>query len=93
LFFDDTGGVLGGVSIDGVLQPPRKRGRVVVPFMVAGYSAFTGPETEFNTWNIGGGVTWWMRDRVGLRVEIRDHIHPGRFGGGHWTVRAGIGFH
>ena len=24
--------------------------------------------------NIGGGMNWWFKDRVGLRVEIRDHV-------------------
>ena len=94
VFIDDTGWVLGGVSIDGVLQPPRRRGRVFVPLLAAGYSALTGPESGLNAVNIGGGATWWMRERIGLRVEVRDHIDPSRFGGGHyWTVRAGIGFH
>lgn len=95
VFFDDTGGVLGGLSVDAVVQPPAKHRRTVVPFFAVGYSALTGPETEFTTWNLGGGVTWWSRDRLGVRVDVRDHIGPQRFPAGrehYWALRVGVAF-
>ena len=46
----------------------------LVPFLTAGYSgAFNGGGGE--SWvNFGGGVDYWFRDRVGLRLEFRDNL-------------------
>ncbi|MGH9660050.1 MAG: hypothetical protein ACRD96_15990 [Bryobacteraceae bacterium] len=47
----------------------------VVPFVTTGYSlAFRSGVA--NMINYGGGATWWMNDRLGLRFEIRDHRTP-----------------
>lgn len=47
-----------------------------VPFVTSGYSLlFTGGEA-INAINVGGGMNWWFIDRVGLRLELRDHIIP-----------------
>jgi hypothetical protein len=50
-----------------------KPGRKLVPFVTGGGSIVlgTGP---VGGGNFGGGVQYWMSDRVGLRVEFRDHI-------------------
>jgi len=46
------------------------------PFVTGGYSLlFTGNEA-INAVNLGGGLNWWFKDRIGLRLEVRDHI-PG----------------
>jgi hypothetical protein len=43
-----------------------------VPFATGGWSlAFR--EGSQNLYNYGAGVTWWFRDRLGLRLEVRDH--------------------
>jgi hypothetical protein len=50
------------------------RNRSVSPFVTAGYSlAFR--EGHANLFNFGGGVNWWFADRVGVRLEFRDHIY------------------
>jgi hypothetical protein len=44
------------------------------PFVTGGYSRlFTGGGGA-NAFNIGGGLHWWFKDRIGLRLEVRDHI-------------------
>ena len=44
------------------------------PFVTGGYSRlFTGAE-GINAFNLGGGLHWWFKDRIGLRLEVRDHI-------------------
>ena len=45
-----------------------------------------------NSINIGGGANWWFKDRIGLRLELRDHI-PLRFESIHFFgVRIGLAF-
>ncbi len=49
--------------------------RKVVPFLTGGYSlAFR--DGSVNGANFGGGATWWAKDRLGLRLEFRDHYFP-----------------
>ncbi|MCC6858073.1 MAG: hypothetical protein IT158_05920 [Bryobacterales bacterium] len=47
----------------------------VVPFVGGGYGlAFRGGTA--NLYYLGGGVTWWMKRSLGLRVEFRHHRSP-----------------
>ena len=48
----------------------------VTPFVTAGYSLGFRDGTA-NLVNFGGGVDYWVRDRMGLRLEVRDHVWPG----------------
>ena len=62
------------------------------PFLTGGYTlAFRG-ETA-NLFNFGGGVNYWFISRLGLKVEIRDHIWtpPGTTVHA-WGVRFGLAF-
>ncbi len=44
----------------------------LVPFVTGGYSLmFRGGAVS--GFNFGGGVTEWFTDRIGLRMEVRDH--------------------
>ncbi len=65
----------------------------VVPFITGGYSLSFGSGVA-NGLNFGGGVNWWMRDRLALRLEARDHIFP--VSGGTtpqaWEFRIGFSF-
>ncbi len=45
----------------------------VVPFVTGGYSLLFRSGVA-NAVNFGGGVNYWFKDRVGLRLEFRDHI-------------------
>jgi hypothetical protein len=45
----------------------------LVPFVTGGYSLiFRGGKT--NGVNFGGGVNYWFREGVGLRLEFRDQV-------------------
>lgn len=45
----------------------------LVPFVTGGFSlAFRSGSSGGG--NFGGGVQYWMKDHLGLRVEFRDHI-------------------
>src|SRR5262245_16218455 len=50
------------------------RGRVV-PVGTGGYSFFFRSGYA-NGFNAGGGINYWFRDRMGLRVEFRDQVIP-----------------
>lgn len=45
----------------------------LVPFVTGGYSLAFRRGTSSGG-NFGGGVQYWMKDRVALRVEFRDHV-------------------
>jgi|SRR5215471_16186985 len=66
------------------------RNRKVSPFVTAGYSlAFRNSTT--NMANYGAGLTYWFSNRVGLRLEGRDHVNPDN--GYHMSgLRVGITF-
>jgi len=50
----------------------RNRTQKLVPFVTAGYALGFRSGTA-NFFNYGGGVTYWMSERVGLRLEVRDY--------------------
>ncbi len=52
------------------------RAQKLSPFITGGYSlAFRSGHA--NLVNVGAGVNYWFHDRVGLRLEFRDHIYTG----------------
>lgn len=51
------------------VQPGRK----LVPFVTGGFSLLFRNGSSAGG-NVGGGVQYWMKDRVALRLEFRDHI-------------------
>ena len=63
----------------------------VVPFVTGGYSLYFRNGVAHGL-NFGGGVNYWFKERVGLRVEVRDQVLP--FDGTlHYVgFRAGISF-
>lgn len=82
----------------GVLSPnisyhflnASKSGKVV-PFVTGGYSLFFRSGVAHGV-NFGGGINYWFKERVGLRLEFRDHI-PAHGDLGHfYGVRIGLAF-
>lgn len=49
------------------------RSAKLVPFVTGGYSAAFRSGASHGG-NFGGGVHYWMKDHVGLRFEVRDHV-------------------
>jgi hypothetical protein len=90
----------GGVfltSVNGVFHfapsvPTPIRSRIS-PFASGGYTRITGGEGGFDAFNLGAGADLWLKPRVGLRLEFRDHIRPDDRGGvQYWAFRAGVVF-
>jgi hypothetical protein len=73
-----------------VATPIRSR---ISPFASGGYTRMTSGEGAFDAWNLGAGADVWLKPRVGVRLEFRDHIRPdGRGGVQYWAFRAGVVF-
>lgn len=49
------------------------RSSKLVPFVTGGYSAAFRSGASHGG-NLGGGVHYWMKEHVGLRFEVRDHV-------------------
>ncbi|MBZ5594861.1 MAG: hypothetical protein LAP39_21660 [Acidobacteriia bacterium] len=88
------GGISDGVgllSVNGSYHLNRSHRAKFSPFVTGGYSlAFRGGYA--NLYNFGGGVTWWMTEHVGARLEFRDYVWSGCGCGGQHVPQAQIGF-
>jgi hypothetical protein len=58
------------------------KSRKLVPFATGGFSLFFSSGGAIGG-NFGGGLTYWFKDRMGVRFEVRDHI-PAYSGVGHF---------
>jgi len=68
----DFGNGIGMLSVNGSYH--FNRNRKLSPFISGGYSmAFRSG--AINLFNFGGGINYWFRDRIGLRLEFRDHVY------------------
>lgn len=79
----------GLLSTNGSYHFVTSREQKLAPFLTMGHGLAFRSGTA-NLTNVGGGVQYWLNNRVGLRVEYRDyftmndpHIH---------TVRVGFSF-
>jgi hypothetical protein len=87
-----SGGLLFVTSANGIARFGSSSERVS-PFVTGGYTRMFSGEGSFNAWNAGAGADIWLRPRVGLRLEFRDHVRPDSRGAVHyWTFRAGVAF-
>ena len=82
---------LGVASANGSYHFSRRK--KLDPFVTGGYTLFFR-SGHANLFNVGGGVDYWFRERLGLRLEIRDQVWPSQYGttGHFWGVRIGIAF-
>ena len=69
--FREGGDGLGIFSTDIVYH--FNRSSKLVPFVNGGYSLGFRNRARSHGGNFGGGVQYWMKDHVGLRLEFRDH--------------------
>jgi hypothetical protein len=58
------------------------KSRRLVPFATGGFSVFFRGGAVVGG-NFGGGITYWFKDRLGMRFEVRDQI-PAYSGIGHF---------
>ena len=81
----------GLLSVDGSYH--FRRNQRLVPFLSGGYSLGVRHGVA-NFVNYGGGVNYWIGNRIGLRLEVRDHIDPcAECGMVHFvTARVGLSF-
>ncbi len=63
----------------------------LVPFVTGGYTGFFRSGYA-NGVNFGGGVNYWFKPRVGLRVEFRDSFFAQDTSNHFMNVRVGITF-
>jgi len=89
--WDSFGDGLGVLSLNGSYHFGRGNSRLR-PFVTGGYSLLFR-EGSANLWNVGGGVQYWFREGLALRVEFRDHVDTEYGETGHfWGVRVGLSF-
>ncbi len=72
--WEDFSSGIGILSINGSYN--FNRTEKLSPFVTGGYSlAFRNGHA--NLVNFGGGVNYWFREKLGLRLEFRDHLKTG----------------
>jgi hypothetical protein len=89
LFVTSLNGVFHFAPSSGARGPDQR----VSPFVSGGYTRMFSGEGSFNGFNAGAGADIWLKPRLGIRAEVRDHIRPDSRGGVHyWAVRVGVVF-
>ncbi len=90
--FGDAGSGLGLFSVNGGYHFVKSKSKTT-PFITGGYTGFFRGG-YVNGVNFGGGVNYWFKERMGLRVEFRDNValfdssHSDHF----LNVRIGLAF-
>jgi hypothetical protein len=84
-----SGGGMGLFSANGSYYFSRQR--KVSPFLTGGYSSVWG-HGQRNLVNLGAGANYWIRERLGIRFELRDHIYAAGSDGHLLGFRIGIIF-
>ena len=81
-------------SVNGVLHvSPSPPNRGLSPFVTGGYTHMGNGEGAFDAWNVAAGMDLWTKNRLGVRVEFRDHVRPDSRGAvQYWAIRAGVVF-
>jgi len=62
------------------------------PFATAGYSSFFTLNGHSNLANIGAGLNYWYKERMGLKLEVRDHFTSGTNSANYLEFRFGFNF-
>ena len=90
--FEAFGDGLGIFSVNGSYHfLNSSKSEKLVPFVTGGYTGFFRGGYA-NGANFGGGVNYWFKPRVGLRVEFRDNVFL-QEGSSHFlNVRVGLAF-
>jgi hypothetical protein len=84
-----SGGGIGLFSANGSYHFSRRN--KISPFLTGGYSSVSG-HGQRNLVNFGGGANYWIRERIGLRIEFRDHVYADGSGRHLLGIRVGLLF-
>ena len=84
----------GRASLDGTLHFPHSERTKLDPFVQAGLTRSTGEYGNvYRGWNVGAGVSYWLRPRLGLRVEFVETVqHLDTWTEQYHLARFGISF-
>ncbi|HEY8460513.1 MAG TPA: hypothetical protein VIM99_09050 [Blastocatellia bacterium] len=69
-----------------------RRSERVSPFLTGGPALALGRGANSALMNLGGGLHWWFKDRIGLRFEVRDHFTPESGASHAISFRIGLAF-
>lgn len=65
------------------------------PYLVGGYGAADYSPSisnkEMSTFNLGGGIKYWLTDTVALRLDVRDHFVSEVFDDGYHNISTTLG--
>jgi len=73
--YDYFGSGVGLFSLNGLYTFRTSAGARFEPFITGGYSLLFG-SGHLNAVNFGAGTHYWFGKKVGLRLEVRDHVSP-----------------
>ena len=83
--------VMGVFSPGGAYYFRRKSEARLDPFVNGGYSLMFRSGHE-NLFYFGGGANYWVSNKVGLRMEFRDHVSTNYSTAHFWGFRLGLAF-
>ena len=88
----ECGGCRGTVlSLNGIYSFKSASRPKISPFISGGASLMPASDVPGGM-NLGAGVQYWFRERMGLRVEFRDHIFMGYRNHHYYQARIGFAF-
>jgi hypothetical protein len=87
---EDLGRGVGVFSLNGSYN--FRRSKKISPFITSGPSLALGNDSAGFVMNLGGGLHWWIKDRIGLRFEVRDHFLPASLSYHAVSFRIGLAF-
>ena len=87
-----AGSALGVASVNGYYHFLHGRPKAD-PFVTAGYTVMFR-SGSIHLFNFGGGLNYWFVPRLGLKVELRDHVYDVQHGSKvqYWGLRLGLAF-
>ena len=89
-YFSDS--VVGVFSANGYYHLVHGKNVKVDPFITGGYTLLFR-SGHANLGNFGAGLNYWFRHSLGLRFELRDHIHVNEGTAvQYWGFRFGLAF-
>jgi hypothetical protein len=81
---------LGTASLNGYYHFNRRS--TWAPFVTAGYSNFFTLTGHTNLANFGGGVNYWYKEHLGIKLEFLDHFSTGTNSANYAEFRFGFNF-